>query len=268
MTKTISFHSYKGGTGKSLISLNISVDLAQRGFKVVLLDFDFLGPSMFSVFGDPKIFLNEVIYGKYDIMEAILEYTRSNKIKGKLYYGLADPEPAKINSIYHLDSNSIKQSFEKTMDAKEILEDELGADFLIIDTGPGIRMDSANAIVVSDHVSLVLKPTKADVVGTSKLISSMQEAYASKKEISVVLNRGLDTNWQSEATLPVAENDYSNLKSILEEFTEKNKIPIIANLPCVCDIARSLSDRMLILDYPDNIFCKSVAQLSNYFGKK
>ena len=32
MTKTISFHSYKGGTGKSLISLNISVDLAQRGF--------------------------------------------------------------------------------------------------------------------------------------------------------------------------------------------------------------------------------------------
>jgi cellulose biosynthesis protein BcsQ len=169
LTKTISFHSYKGGTGKSLISLNIAVNLAQKGKKVVLLDFDFLGPSLFGVFGEPSVYLNEVIFGKFDIMNALLEYTQSKKITGKLFYGLANPEPAVINNIYQLDSTAVKRSFERTMDVKEILEDELKADYLIIDTGPSMRMDSANAIVISDHVSLVLKPTKADVIGTTNL---------------------------------------------------------------------------------------------------
>lgn len=232
-----------------------------------MLDFDFLGPSLFGVFGEPNIYLNEVIYGKFDIMDSILEYTRSPKIKGKLFYALANPEPAQINAIYQLNSTAIKQSFEKTMDAKEIIEDELEADYLIIDTGPGMRMDSANAIVISDTVSLVLKPTKSDVIGTTKLISSLKEAYASKKEIGVILNRGLDTNWQTEATIPVAENDYSNLKAYLEDFTQKQNVPIIANLPCVCDIARSLSDRMIILDYPENTFCKSLKSLLHYYEK-
>ncbi|MHA1977603.1 MAG: P-loop NTPase [Candidatus Hodarchaeales archaeon] len=51
MTKTWSFNCYKGGTGKTNTSLNCAVQLARIGNNVSLLDFDFLGPVLFTIFG-------------------------------------------------------------------------------------------------------------------------------------------------------------------------------------------------------------------------
>src|ERR1700751_988676 len=44
--ETITFYSYKGGTGRSLALANAAVYLAKLGFKVVALDFDLEAPGL------------------------------------------------------------------------------------------------------------------------------------------------------------------------------------------------------------------------------
>src|SRR5580700_353533 len=44
--KTLTFYSYKGGTGRSLSLANAAIYLATLGFKVVALDFDLEAPGL------------------------------------------------------------------------------------------------------------------------------------------------------------------------------------------------------------------------------
>ena len=46
--KTITFYSYKGGTGRSLALANAARYLARLEFKVVALDFDLEAPGLHS----------------------------------------------------------------------------------------------------------------------------------------------------------------------------------------------------------------------------
>jgi len=263
MSILVVLHSYKGGTGKTLLALNIAGNLANFGHRVALLDYDFLGPSLFSVFGEKEKYLNDVIYGKLDVIDVMVEFEHPKIQEGKLFAGLANPEPKAIHKIHQMGQKELKMSFENTMEAKDILEDDLEIDYIIMDTGPGLRLDSANAIVIADIVSLVVKPTKADLIGTKLLIRSMLKTYSNQKQINIILNRALETNWQAEASLPVAENDYISLKEELKQFSVETNIPLMVTVPCICDISRSLTERVLVLDYPNHPFSQKINEICN-----
>jgi MinD-like ATPase involved in chromosome partitioning or flagellar assembly len=49
MGKIIAVHSYKGGTGKTLLSTNLAATFARLGKKVCLFDLDFRAPSLFAI---------------------------------------------------------------------------------------------------------------------------------------------------------------------------------------------------------------------------
>ena len=144
MTKTWSFNSYKGGTGKTNTSLNCAVQLARLGNNVCLLDFDFLGPALFAVFGTREgTYLNDAFYENAPLDDVLFEYKtpKLNKNGGNLLVGLADPKPEIISkaSVYSEDEH--REAFGIIMEFQEVLEDEFAVEYIMIDNGKGKRRD-------------------------------------------------------------------------------------------------------------------------------
>ena len=53
MNKIIAVHSYKGGTGKTLLSVNLAATFAKNGKKVCIFDLDF-GPQAYLPYSKPQ----------------------------------------------------------------------------------------------------------------------------------------------------------------------------------------------------------------------
>ncbi|MHA1450492.1 MAG: MinD/ParA family ATP-binding protein, partial [Candidatus Hodarchaeales archaeon] len=119
-------------------------------------------------------YVNEMIYGSAEIEDILIPYTHE-KIEeggGKLTVAIADPRPATIQSINRLTDSDFKAALDQTMEMQGVLEDDLGYDYIVIDTGPGLRRDVANAIFISDVVALVMKPTLSDLEGTKLVVET------------------------------------------------------------------------------------------------
>ena len=268
MTATWCFHSYKGGTGKTMTSLNTAVSLTLRGHKVCLLDFDLLGPAMFAIFGEKDKYLNDAFYNDIPIEECILPINnpKFNVNGGSLFVGLADPQPDHIMQIYQKTDDDHREAVANIMDMQDYIEDDLEIDYIIIDNGPGMNRMVMNAMLISENIAIVLKPTKADVEGTKLLVNHMLKGQ--EKFLGIVMNRTLDQSWQDHAAIQSADIEYADVTSDLELFTAQEDVKVLSRLPCYCDIARSQSDKIIVLDHPEHPFCQSIDRLVSAMTKQ
>ncbi len=90
--RTLAFHSYKGGSGKTTLITNISALYAKNGFNVGLMDFDLYAPSLVSYFRKtPSAYLNDLLSGDAQISEVIVDVSSELGLKGKLLVGFSSP---------------------------------------------------------------------------------------------------------------------------------------------------------------------------------
>src|SRR6266480_5126156 len=198
MSKCIAFHSYKGGTGKTTIASNFAALLAKKGYNVFLLDLDVYAPSMQSYFkNEPKKWMNDYLYSNAELDDILLDLTptiseknydgakNKNHGNGKLWVAFSN---SKKEEIYKLEGGTGggggggKQESSKIQLLRRfiLLREQLislhDADYIIIDTSPGIRYWSINALAVADTLFLTLKMGDLDIEGTTKMA---EEIYGS-----------------------------------------------------------------------------------------
>ena len=168
MSKIISVHSFRGGTGKSNTSANLTYLCAAQGLRVGVVDTDIQSPGIHVLFGlddqDMGRSLNDYLWGKCKIEETAHDVTASlgPLVKGKVFL---IPSSIKAGEIARV----LREGYDVGLlnDGFESLINNLNLDILIIDTHPGLNEETLLSIAISDTLVLILRPDQQDYQGTS-----------------------------------------------------------------------------------------------------
>lgn len=234
----IMVHSYRGGTGKTLLAVNLAAGYAKKE-KVCLLDYDFSAPSLFGLLKvqTPDFWINDFLNGDCEIEEVISE------IYPNLYVGLACPDAEAIRDILGKSRSWQTEALKETVALKSTLAG-MGFSKLIFDTPPGLAYSAINAVIASDIVTLVMRMESLDILGTKETMKGVYDLL--EKPSFVVVNMVLPP--QKDA-----------LASTLEKvFKDK----VLGYLPCLCEVRSYLAKGKPILIDENLDYSKAVLKLS------
>jgi MinD-like ATPase involved in chromosome partitioning or flagellar assembly len=316
MASCIAFHSYKGGTGKTTIAANLAALLAKKGYRVFLLDLDVYAPSLHSYFDKtPNRWINDFLNGNAEVGDIIMDLTsaiedtseintynnqsslssgrKKQKISGKLWVGFSSP---KKEEIYRLEGGSGKQESSKIQLLRRfiLLREQLislhDADYIIIDTSPGIRYWSINALAVADTLFLTLKMGDLDIEGTRKMAEEIYGSFTKFGARSyLVMNRvagycvpihitnsqvthsnsGLqsfgyssDMPHSGRDTSITMEKQKEESSIIANTLASEVRMDVISAISCYCDIQFSNKEFLTVIKYPNHPFAYQFEQLT------
>ena len=288
MKKCIAFHSYKGGTGKSTISANISVLLVKRGYNVLLLDMDVYAPTLQTYFSqEPTYWINNFLFNTaefenviYDLTRLIRNYPTSQDPQqklGKLFVSFSNSskeEITKLDGTLRQDASKL-ELLRKFIMIKEEMAYQNDIDYIIIDTSPGIRFWSINSLAIADLILLSLKMDSIDIEGTKKMASEIYSAFTKLGTKSVLLfNRAagycLPPNLIQETSY-APEANYANVLTEQSTITDRLKkdvdMEIIGNIPCYCDIQFDNKEFLTVLKHPYHPFTHLLNNLVDKIDK-
>jgi MinD-like ATPase involved in chromosome partitioning or flagellar assembly len=250
MSKIIAVHSYKGGTGKTLLSVNLAASLAKLGKKVCLFDLDFRAPSLFAILKIDNLdcWLNDYLNGTCDIGESMVDISTKIQGNGKLFVALANPGTEAIREMSGKDRKWEMRALGKLLSLRETLLNDEEFDYLVFDTSPGLQYSSINAIVTADLVVVATTADRSDVDGTRRMLRELYNLF--EKKTGLVLNKVLDASSKSKRT----EMD-DRVKNIYQ-------VPLLGLVPCFCEILRAEGNFIFVQDKPNHPFTKILEEMA------
>lgn len=249
--ETITFYSYKGGSGRSLALANAAVYLAKLGFKVVALDFDLEAPGLHYKFSRNEDDL------PLAVKRGIVDYVNDFRLNGEVSLPLKDfsiciTVPGLDKPMVHLipagrapspDYWSMLSAinwhdlfYEKGAQGVQIFKelqtrilDEFQPDFLLIDSRTGItEIGGVATTLLADKVLCLVLPTLENLEGARTVLQSLRrsrrEGSGSDLEIMVAVSRlpkmkGSEDEREREVTnriLSVLNQDATDSKDSLQ----------------------------------------------------
>jgi len=251
MGKIIAIHSYKGGTGKTLFSVNLATTFALKGKKVCLLDMDFRAPSLHALFklSGSEYWLNDYLNGTCTIKKALVDLTDSLGVKGKLLVGFANPSTEAIRDMSAKDRKWEMRALGRLLALRNSVLDEIGMDYLVFDTSPGLQYSSINAIVSADIVLVISTIDASDVQGTKRMLNELYDLF--EKKTYIVLNKVL-----------IEIGSKKGKEELSEKLGNSHKLPIFEIVPCFCDILKAGGTHIIAKEKPQHFFSKMLNHMT------
>ena len=183
MGRMVAVHSYKGGTGKTLLSINLAAILAKRGKKVCLFDLDFRAPSLATILkvGNPEHWMNDYLNGTCDVDKVLIDFSDRVNSKNRLFVAPANPATEAIRDMSAKDRKWEMRALGRLLALRNSLLTENAFDYLIFDTSPGLQYSSINAIVSADLVIVATTLDRSDVDGTRRMLRELYDLFERKQ---------------------------------------------------------------------------------------
>lgn len=167
MSKIISVHSFRGGTGKSNTTANLAALFAQKGERVGIVDTDVQSPGIHVLFGVDETqmehSLNDYLWGKCDITDCAIDVTGSlpTRVPGKLFLIPSSIKAGEIARVLRegYDVGLLNDGFQDLLEVMKL-------DTLMIDTHPGLNEETLLSIAISDYLVIIMRPDQQDYQGT------------------------------------------------------------------------------------------------------
>jgi len=250
--KIIALHSYKGGTGKTLLSINLAATYVKTGKDVCLLDLDFRAPSLQAAFktNDAEYWINDYLNGTCDIRKVLIDVTQQRGGKGRFFVGLANPTTEAIREMTAKDRKWEMRALGRLLSLKSSVLNDMHMDYLIFDTSPGLQYSSINAIVAADAVLVVTSVDTSDVRGTQRMVHELYDLF--DKKTGILMNKVPAEALASPTKKEAFRRQFNNLHSL----------PILEAIPCFCDILRSGGTYIFAEEKPEHPFTKALERIA------
>ncbi|MEM8621520.1 MAG: MinD/ParA family protein [Actinomycetota bacterium] len=236
MTRTVSVHSFRGGTGKSNTVASLAVLVGQHGLRVGVIDTDIQSPGIHVLFGleDTELTncLNDFLWDRCPIEATARDVT-------------PDAVAAAGGTIFlipsSIDAGAIARVVREGYDIAQLhtglreLGERLDLDMLLIDTHPGLNDETLLSIAVSDELIVVLRPDRQDFQGTDVTITVARRLEV--PALSVLVNKAPTT-----ADLDQLERDVASAYGC----------PVAAVLPHADEMMELGSGTVFALRFPDH----------------
>lgn len=233
----IAVSSGKGGVGKSTVSANLAVALAQMGYKVGLLDADIFGPSV------PKMFHVEgaqIFMEKKDGRELIIPAEK---------YGV---KLLSIGFFVNPDTATLWRGGMASNALKQLIADaDWGdLDYFVLDTPPGtsdIHLTLLQSLAITGAV-IVSTPQNVALADARKGIDMYQNDKVNVPILGLVENMA----WFTPAELP--ENRYYIFgKEGVKRLAEEMNVPLLGQIPIVQSICNSGDEGEPVVVHADSL---------------
>ncbi len=241
--RVLAVTSGKGGVGKTSISVNLAIEIAKMGKRVVILDADFGLANVEVMLGiRPRFGLLDLIHEHMDIRDII---TKGSNDIGFISGGSG------VAELAALDNDSIK-----------LLISELGKldkmyDVVIIDTGAGITDSVMEFVMVSPEVLLVVTPEPTSITDAYSLLKVLRKKENFNplyKTIHVVSNR---VNSMGEG-----EEIYNKINTVSSKFLN-TKLHFLGSVPQDKNASMAIIEQKpVVLSYPASQVAKSISALA------
>ncbi|MDZ8056475.1 MAG: MinD/ParA family protein [Aulosira sp. ZfuVER01] len=255
MSKVVSVHSFRGGTGKSNVTANLATMIARSGKRVGIVDTDIQSPGIHVLFGldENKITytLNDYLWGRCAIEQAAYDVGQTAKVKPKPFTFGANgaiyliPSSIKTGEI----SRILREGYDARLlnDGFRNLTRKLKLDYLFIDTHPGINEETLLSIIISDILVVILRPDQQDYQGTAVAIDVARKLDVPR--IMLVVNKALPK---------------LNFQALRQQIQSAYGTTVAGVLPVCEEMFHLGSSDIFSLRYPDHAWTQEVTAIAKH----